>query len=186
MRKLVTMLLALVAACFVAGCDGRTPTHYIIPDGYVGWVRVDYGVNESHAPGFGVKKAPSLPMRNGAIIVELPASGHLVTSTDMQFGSAPDQFFYTKNGKLTPLSQAHDSGMVWNKFNGRLAGAASQTKIFFIGSHADYMAHGYQHERPRPDRSSGKQVSDLAILSAMLTLSLFVPMIAVASAGGRA
>ena len=146
MRKLVTMLLALVAACLVAGCDARTPTHYIIPDGYVGWVRVDYGVNESHAPGFGVKKALSLPMRNGAIIVELPASGHLVTSTDMQFGSAPDQFFYTRNGKLTPLSQAHDSGMVWNKFNGRLAGAASQTEIFFIGSHADYMAHSYHHE----------------------------------------
>ena len=36
--------------------------------------------------------------------------------------------------------------MVWNKFNGRLAGAASQTEIFFIGSHADYMAHGYHHD----------------------------------------
>ena len=84
MRKLVTMLLALVAACFVAGCmHGPLITSFRMVRALG---RVDYGINESHAPGFGVKKAPSLPMRNGAIIVELPASGHLVTSTDMQFG----------------------------------------------------------------------------------------------------
>ena len=111
MRKLVTMLLALVAACVVAGCDhGHLPITLFRMGTRAGCASTT--ASTIARSRFGVKKALPLPMRNGAIIVELPATGHFVTSTDMQFGSAPDQFFYTRNGKLTPLSQAHDSGMV--------------------------------------------------------------------------
>ena len=44
-----------------------------------------------------------------------------------------------------PLSQAHDTGMVWNKANG-----ANYT-FFFIGTSADYQKYGYKHDpQPRP------------------------------------
>jgi hypothetical protein len=68
--------------------------------------RLDYGVNDAHAPGLGVKQA----------------------------GSGRDEYYYSASGTLKPLSQAHDTGMIWNKFNGRFGGGATQTEIFFIGS----------------------------------------------------
>ena len=147
---MATILIALVAFIASGSSLGGEPTRpavrYVIPEGYVGWLRIDYGVNDAHAPGYGVERALPLPVRDGVVVAEFPASGHLVTSSETEFGWASDQYFYSAKGKLTPLSQAKGSAMVWNKFNGRLGGAASQTEMFFVGDEADYMKYGYRHD----------------------------------------
>ncbi len=144
--RILTALFGLIASVSTLGFDTTRPAvRYLIPDGYVGWVRIDYGINAAHAPGYGVERALALPKRDGVIVAEFPPSGHLVTSSEMEFGSAADQYFYSSATKLTPLSQAKGSQMVWNKINGRLGGAASQTEIFFVGSEADYMKYAYRH-----------------------------------------
>jgi hypothetical protein len=144
----VMLLVACGDICGVELQSTRRSVRYLIPDGYVGWLRIDYGVNDAHAPGYGVKRALPLPVKDGAVIVELPPGGHLVTSSPMEFGAARDEYYYSGNGSLKALSQAHDTGMVWNKFNGRFGGAASQTEFMFIGSSADYQKYGYRHETP--------------------------------------
>ena len=147
-------LIAFVAILVCGDVSGaelestRRPVRYLIPDGYVGWLRIDYGVNDAHAPGFGVQRALPLPLKDGAFVAEFPPGGHLVTSSPMAGGTARDEYYYWAGGVLKALSQAHDTGRVWNKFNGRFAGAATQTEFFFIGTSADYQTYGYRHDTP--------------------------------------
>ena len=148
---LLGAVMLLVASGDIRGGDllsTRRSVRYVIPDGYVGWLRIDYGVSDAHAPGYGVKRALPLPSQDGAIIIELPPGGHLVTSSPMEFGAARDEYYYSANGGLRVLSQAHDIGMVWNKFNGRFGGAATQTEFMFICTSADYQKYGYRHDTP--------------------------------------
>lgn len=99
-------LLAFIASDgILAGEPIRPPVRYLIPDGYGGRLRIDYGLNAAHSPGYGVERALPLPVRDGMVVAEFPASGHLVTSSEMASGSAADQYFYSARGKLTPLSQ---------------------------------------------------------------------------------
>ena len=146
MKALVAILLALAALHGWAQSATRAAVHYVIPDGYVGWLRVDYGVNAAHAPGYGVKESLPLPTQRGTIVVAFPASGHAVTSSEMQYGSAADLFSYCRNGSLVALSQAHDTGMIWSKFNGRVGGSASQTELFFVGTADEYAKFGNRQD----------------------------------------
>ena len=124
--------------------DTRHPCHYLIPDGYVGWLRIDYDVSDAQAIEFGVDQAPPLPVSDGARIHEFPPSGRLVTSSPFEGGRAKDEYFYVADGRRERLSQAHDSGMVWGASNGIVggAGAATQTAFFFIGTRADFDRYG--------------------------------------------
>jgi hypothetical protein len=67
-------LMASVLA--LAGCGtmyepDRPPEKVLLPDGFVGWTRLDYGV-----PG-----AAPLPRDGDYVIVRYPADGHAVTSS---------------------------------------------------------------------------------------------------------
>lgn len=146
--RIVVAIVAMVACANVLAADPmstRPAVKYVIPDGYVGWLRIDYAVSESRAFQFGLKRVLPLPVENGAVVAEFPASGHLVTSSRMEDGWAKDEYFYSANGVRKALSQAHDTGMVWNKANG------SNYTFFFIGTSADYQKYGYRHDpQPRP------------------------------------
>jgi hypothetical protein len=71
-----------------AGCS---PEGYrvVLPDEYVGWVRVDYRV-----PG-----AAPLPAEDGFQILLIPESGVLVTSSDMRTSPKRDEVFFERSGK---------------------------------------------------------------------------------------
>lgn len=142
-------LLAILALTLIAlswASDRRQPRRFLIPDGYVGWLRVDYGVNAAHAPGYGVDRAHPLPVQDGFLIYRFPPSGHIVTSSSLQEGWAKDEFFYVVNGKMTELSQAKGSNMIWSVFNGRADGAAEQTLFLFIGTEDEYQKYGDRRE----------------------------------------
>lgn len=60
------------------------PYRFLIPEGYVGWIRVD----------FDVSNAPPLPVEDGFYIFKFPESGRLQTSSSDVVDSRWNEFFY--------------------------------------------------------------------------------------------
>jgi hypothetical protein len=112
-------LLLLTGGCLRT----RHPTQFLIPNGYVGWVDISYGVHD----------APRLPVEGGYTVVRVPANGKAQTSTEIEAGRAGDQFFYEETGhrrRLQP-SQPGGGGMIWgDSVTGKSRGA---TREFFVG-----------------------------------------------------
>lgn len=110
----------------------RNPSRYLIPDGYVGWVRVEYQV-----PG-----APPLPVENGRLVLRVPPDGALRTSSPEGFGWAKDEFAYFSGSGLRPLSQTGwgGGGMIWGRINGEAVTAAGrrQYEEFFVGTEQQF------------------------------------------------
>jgi hypothetical protein len=103
----------------------RPPSRFLIPWGYVGWVRVEYRV----------PSAPPFPREGKYLLVRLEKNGTLQTSSDLPTGWAHDQFFYFSNGVRQPLSNAGwcKGGMIW----GEVSGTDEKTFLlqkFFVGS----------------------------------------------------
>jgi len=82
----LALLLVLCLASTSALCQKqkRRPSRYLIPEGYVGWVRIDFNI---------VAAAP-LPVEDGYLLFRFPASGRLQTSFDLEYGWALDQYYY--------------------------------------------------------------------------------------------
>lgn len=60
------------------------PYRFLIPEGYVGWIRVDFDVSD----------APPLPIEDGFYIFKFPESGRLQTSSSDVVDSRRNEFFY--------------------------------------------------------------------------------------------
>jgi len=85
-------ILVLAAALFgLTGCyQRRIPDRYILPDGYTGWVKLDYIV----------KDAPPLPIEDGYRVVRFSADGYAETSSESLRGWASDRFEYANGDEL--------------------------------------------------------------------------------------
>lgn len=114
----------------------RHPSHYMLPNGYVGWVVIHYGV-----PG-----APPVPMREGVLEFDLPQSGVLKTSSVEESGSARDEYSYREaDGSLVNLTNTGwgKGGMIWAESSGtyeRPNAPDDHTGQFFVGSESQYQA----------------------------------------------
>ena len=62
----------------------RHPFKFLIPENYVGWVEVKYGV----------ATAPELQMDHGTRLARISSNGTLVTSSTIEQGWAKDRYFY--------------------------------------------------------------------------------------------
>jgi len=73
----------------------RRPSKYLIPEGYVGWVRINYLV----------KGAAPIPIEDGYEVFRFPVSGELNTSLDIDAGWAKDEYYYysADGKKLVPI-----------------------------------------------------------------------------------
>ena len=83
----------------------RHPTTYLIPNGYIGWVEIQYDVD-----------APPLPISDGKYICRIPANGSLRTASALENGWAKDEYFYyLGDGSLEPLRETGwgKGGMIW-------------------------------------------------------------------------
>ena len=103
----------------------RPPSRFLIPAGYVGWIRVEYGVAD----------AAPLPREGKYLLVKLDESGRARTSSDLAEGWSRDQFFYYSGTGRTALSNAGwcKGGMIWGEESG--PGEKSATvQRFFVGS----------------------------------------------------
>ncbi len=110
----------------------RPPSRYLIPDGYVGWVRVEYDV----------AGAPPLLLQDGRFILKFPAKPVLETSSPEHFGWAKDEFFYYRDGNLHRLAQTTrgGGGAIWGRINGEATTIRGrrQYEEFFVGTEPQF------------------------------------------------
>src|SRR5271166_1840524 len=99
----------------------RYSSKFLIADGYVGWVRVEFEVNG----------APPLPIDGGKYLFKVPASGTLQTSTAEQYGRARNHYFYYSEKAVRALPETGwgGGGMIWVYFNGEGAGPQGKKEI---------------------------------------------------------
>lgn len=75
----------------------RTPLLVVIPEGYVGWVRIEYGVPELAA----------LQIQDGRYTITIPRSGIGRKSSQCEPGFADDKYCYvSEGGQKTELKEA--------------------------------------------------------------------------------
>jgi len=119
---------------------------YLVPDGCVGWVAVDFGV-----PG-----APRLPMEDGFGVVEVPPSGRVQTSNEMVVSPRIAQHWYVRDGKR--VAEAPSMGGGAHGAPGA-AGITIYTTYLFIGTREEMELIGKgrdDHGRPVPGLSRCK------------------------------
>ena len=103
----------------------RPPSRFLIPSGYVGWVRVTYQI----------RNAPPLPREGKYLLVKINNDGSLQTSTDLPAGWARDQFFYYSGNTRQALSNAGwcKGGMIWGEV-AEPDGKSRTIQKFFVGN----------------------------------------------------
>jgi Family of unknown function (DUF6843) len=104
----------------------RPPSRFLIPSGYVGWVRVEHRITN----------APPLGREGNYFLVRVDRNGSAKTSSDLPEGwGGRDQFFYDSGGRRRPLSNAGwcKGGMIWDEASGKDAGATLFLR-FFVGT----------------------------------------------------
>lgn len=141
----VSSLILVVASILAAGQqkDERLhPYRYLIPRGYVGWIRVD----------FDVKAAPPLPVEGNYYVVKIPATGHFQTSTPDAYGPLGDVYVYECGDERQRLviSQRHEAFCrIWGNFEGpaTLSDATPYPfRYFFVGPKEQYEKYQFSGE----------------------------------------
>jgi hypothetical protein len=146
MKQLLTLLLPLtllLICCLVpSACviePHSMPATYLFPEGYIGWVRVD----------FNVEGTPELPIENGRQIYQFPPSGYLRTSSKLEYSRGRDvKYFYYSGDSRHPLREtAHGrGGMIWFGGSNALEENPKESyQYIFVGLEDVYERH---HDRP--------------------------------------
>lgn len=124
----------LVYLCLITFVlDARRPVQYFIPNGYVGWIRIEYQI----------KKASPLPQRGGYLIAKIPSTGVLRTSSIEARGWAADEYYYvTAAGARQKLAVESPTGI------GMVHPDGSGRKLF-IGTKGQLNKFGWSYaDRP--------------------------------------
>jgi uncharacterized protein DUF6843 len=110
----------------------RHSSRFLIPEGYVGWVRIE----------FQVVGAPVLPIERGVDVFRIPPSGLLRTSSPEEFGWAKDQYRYysEKSSRILPDTNSGAGGLVWGKINGEETDSQGKRTYeeFFVGTRQQF------------------------------------------------
>jgi hypothetical protein len=102
----------------------------LIPEAYSGWVRVE----------FEVAGAPALPVEDGQLLLRVPSTGLLETSSPEEYGWVKDNYAFYSNGGLRPIPKSGPSRLIWGKINGEATNSAGRRKYeeFFVGTEKQY------------------------------------------------
>jgi hypothetical protein len=103
---------------------------FFIPDGYSGWVRVEFEV-----PG-----APTLQGGTDQTTLEIPPSGVFRTSSPEQYGWARDSYYVHSSTGVRAIPDSGPGRMIWGKINGEESGSSGQRKYeeFFVGTEQEF------------------------------------------------
>lgn len=122
-----------------AGCQDkqRRPSRYLIPEGYVGWVRINYRVND----------APLLPLENGFYLLKFEKDGTINTRSEGEDGFASDEYYYVDSvGTRRPIPNTSDDGLIWGgvAFGSKTVTGQDPTKYseFFVGTKEQFQQVG--------------------------------------------
>jgi hypothetical protein len=137
----------ILVGCFVWGSilllacgNSRKPNKYIIPEGYIGWVKIYYEVPD----------AQPLSFENGYLIYRIPSTGILKTSSKMEGGVAVDKYFYDTGNTLLELKSTDwgKGGMIWAGYTGvggeEINGNPASYLGFFVGTEEDLKKYGLE------------------------------------------
>ncbi len=129
------MLAVLVLS---AGCVGpeRRPLAYEVPQGYRGWVELEYGRPDC---------APLGVQDDGAYVVRFDSQGQACTATEFEAGVAKDHWYYVgPHGReeLQNLGVGQPDNWIWG---GRITNMSCSRRIgtfkqAFVGSEEDFQA----------------------------------------------
>jgi hypothetical protein len=155
-RWLLRVCVVVAVGVTLFSCDWRkrTPIRYLIPEGYIGWIEIDYD------PAKGVP-----PEREDKYMVfRIPANGRLITSARYEAGWASDEhFYYDAKGERKRLTETLSGrgGMVWGGHDGWSGGPKYERE--FIGTEKQYWATANDPmfwppkiRRPSPPASGGR------------------------------
>jgi hypothetical protein len=139
-RRLCGVLagIASIALFMSQGCGHwRRPEVVLIPNGYVGWVRISYAV----------KGEPALQVQRCAYEIVVPQNGRIATSSPMTSGLAHDEYYYVdehgqrRSLKIAPAVDSRDGSIRAMRYFTipKLENQqARQFRVFFVGTAADY------------------------------------------------
>jgi hypothetical protein len=133
-KQLPVALCLSFAVLLALACEKRRqPCRYLIPEGFVGWVLIEYNVDGA-----------SLPREEtGFLVLEVPTSGMLSIPGSPQSGWAQDEYFYVDGQgsrerlRVTPPGSG---GVIWGTGVGSYEedGAGLTAEHFFVGTEAEF------------------------------------------------
>ena len=148
MRKHRTAYLLLTLILLsAAGCEAehRRPANVYIPEGYVGWVRIEYGVEGT----------PELEtdFLGPWEYQRYPPSGLLQTSSQLRDGAATVNYFYYSDKGDTPLPDEMINGGIisWCVANNDGKRLDRDFLTFFVGPEEEYEKHKQELEQFRKE-----------------------------------
>lgn len=145
-HRTVYLLLTLILLS-AAGCEAehRRPANIYIPEGYVGWVRIEYGV----------QGAPELEtdFLGPWEYQRYPPSGLLQTSSPLRDGAATVNYFYYSDSDDKPLPDEMINGGIisWCVAGPDGARLDRDFLTFFVGPAEEYEKHKQELERFKKD-----------------------------------
>jgi len=124
-HSILVAAVLLGAACVA---DSRPVSVFEIPDGYQGWVAIEFGRAE----------CPPTPIVDGKLLFRIPSSGYLCTSSAPTFGVAKDEYWFVGKQR-TPIHETGwgGGGLIWDGATGEseVAGKPKREFLnFFVGS----------------------------------------------------
>ena len=126
------LLLVSLGAWFSINARNSTPRpmRFLIPEGYSGWVRIEFEV-----PG-----APALPQEAGTTVLQIPSSGTLRTSSPEQYGWVNNSYGFYSSAGVRPIPDSGPGKLIWGKINGEASGASGKRKYeeFFVGTQQQF------------------------------------------------
>ena len=127
----------------------RLSSRFLVPDGYVGWVKIEFQV-----PG-----ATPVPAERDKYIFKIPVNGMLRTSSPERYGWGKDEYYYENHGVLRKLPTDADGRLIWGRVNGEHGGSSGprQFEEFFVGTEQQFKEMAGEKEiGPRPMADSPK------------------------------
>ena len=143
-RKRLALLLTVICLS-LAGCEEehRRPAKVYVPEGYVGWLRIEYGVQ-------GKPKLPT-DFFDAWEHQWFPASGLLQTSSPLRDGAVTINYFYYSGKQTKPLPDDMVNGELISWCVKKPDGSQLERDffIFFVGPKPEYEKHKDELDRFR-------------------------------------
>lgn len=135
----------LISIVFIAvlltSCETtRRPCVYRIPEGFTGWVLIEFDQTNS----------PPLRENGGKLIFDIGRDGRLYTSSGLETGWARDEYYIDNGSKKLSVSNWGGGGMIWGSSTGlsQVQGARGISyENFFVGTEEQFQKASQQ---PRP------------------------------------
>jgi hypothetical protein len=144
-RILTTIVVfGLLPFCFATDCHQRhrRGSRYLIPKGYIGWIKVNYKVEGAQA----------LPIEDNLYLFKVPFDGRINAPSDIEYGSSHEEYYYYSDSRREELHGTGwgHGGMLWGQFNGRAGGSKKESletyQYFFVGSEEQFRKCGSEKE----------------------------------------